>query len=245
MCWGQSHSDSDKTAALQVIDAGLKRYPESALLMGNKGALLETFGDLDGAKRLYDEAYRKSKAHLRTHPESRKDQYVLERIGRRLGGQELATPVVTLLPVDTKGLLDARPPWQQETSRRMAANDCQGALQYLDDNHVAPPDAEWYTLYSQADLLCWQNGLGEKYKVDGLSVLERGLTLLPKSPRLRKSKGDYYRLIRDEVSAKALYASAAQQANMVLSAHPSGREAQEAEDVLNELRLEGFSTVGQ
>src|SRR5918911_1345828 len=76
LCWTRTRMGKHKAAALQAIESGITRYPDSALLIANKGALLETFGDVDAAMRLYNEAYSRSKEHLRDQPDSRTDRYV-------------------------------------------------------------------------------------------------------------------------------------------------------------------------
>jgi hypothetical protein len=93
-------------------------------------------------------------------------------------------------------------------------------------------------MYSQADLLCWQEGLGEEYKQHGLAILDIGLQLHPNSPRLLKSKAEYYRLIGDGASAAHFRQLASDRAKAAMSM-PDGPAKVEGEEVLKELQLKG------
>jgi hypothetical protein len=72
----------------------------------------------------------------------------------------------------------------------MAADNCRGAIGYLDQHHFTEP--MWYVMRSQADLLCWQERLCDTYKNAAFSDLEAGLRANPDSPRLLKEKAEFY-----------------------------------------------------
>jgi hypothetical protein len=98
-CWSRSHAAADKDAALAAVADGLSRYPESAALVAEKGAIYETTGDVIGARALYQLAYVKAAANLEKNPQSRMDRDVLERTGRRL---QLAFPAPLRLERHTR-----------------------------------------------------------------------------------------------------------------------------------------------
>lgn len=133
-------------------------------------------------------------------------------------------------------LHDARPAWQQHAWQFMTADDCKGAVEYLKAN--ALPDAMWYAMYSQADLLCWQDGLGDHYKQHGLAILDVGLQSHRDSPRLLKSKAEYYERVGDSANAGRFRQMASDKAKALMSSG-EGATKEEAEEVFNELRLTG------
>ncbi len=234
MCWRQTRMEKYKAAALQVIEKGITHYPDSALLIANKGALLEGFGDVEAASRLYRDAYRRAQEHLRSRPESRDDRYVFDRMSKRLGLRETGPPTSSpLLPAPADDLVDARPQWQQEAWRLMA-NDCRAAIKYLDAK-ARPSDPMWYVTYSQADLLCWQNNFGGQFREHEFEILDQGLKVLPTSSRLLMSKAEAYETVGDQGSANQYYDAARTraQANITNGNRAAGFEDKE---VLEELR---------
>jgi len=236
-CWSRSHLESDKHAAFSTIEEGINRYPQSALLIADKGALLEMFGDAVGAQSFYERAAQVATENLRRNPQSRNDRYVLRRLGKQL-------PPLSATPLDTTGttssvdLTDARPAWQQRAWQLLAADNCKAAVDYLNAN--PRPESVWYAMYSQADLLCWQEGLGDHFKQHALAILDIGLQLRPSSPRLLKSKAEYYQLVGDGVSAAHFRELARDRAKTAMST-PNDPAKAEAEEVLNELRLKDNS----
>jgi len=213
----------------------MTRYPDSALLIADKGGLLEMFGDAAAAQALYERAGKVANSNLRRNPQSRSDRYVLRRLGKQ-GPPPGVAPLETTMTSAAADLLDARPAWQQRAWEFVAADNCKGAVEYLRANPLA--DNAWYALYSQADALCWQEGLGEPYKEHALAILDAGLRLHSDSPRLLKSKADYYQLVGDKTNAARFRQLASDEATKIISSGGGGLK-DEAEHVVNELRLEG------
>jgi tetratricopeptide (TPR) repeat protein len=234
MCWSHSRLETDKQEALSAVDEGMARYPDSALLMVDKGGLLEMFGDATAARALYERAEKVAADNLRRNPQSRNDRYVLRRLGKP-GPPSSAAPFETTMTTSAPDLGDARPVWQQRAWKFMAVDNCKGAVEYLKANPML--DNAWYALYSQADALCWQEGLGEPYREHALAILDAGLRLQSNSPRLLKSKADYYQLVGDKAHAAHFRQMASLEANKLISSG-EGALKDEAEQVGNELRLE-------
>jgi hypothetical protein len=236
MCWSYSRNDVDKRAALSSIDEGMRRYPEAAFLIADKGGLLEIFGDTKGAQSFYDRAVQVATTNLRRNPESREDRFILRHLGKEQSPlTSVQLPTMTM-PNSATDLEDARPEWQQRTWQLIVARDCKGAVDYLTANALS--DTRWYAMYSQADLLCWQDGLGDQYKQHALTILNVGLETYGDSPRLLKSKAEYYEATGARMDAKRFRQLAKTKAT-VLSSTGKGSAKQEAEEVLNELRLTG------
>jgi|GEM_PF-5158254 len=236
MCWSHSRSDEDKRAALSAIDEGMRRYPESAFLIADKGGLLEMFGDAKGAQAFYDRAAKVATMNLRRNPQSRDDRFVLRRLGKEQPPlSSVQSPTMTMANSATD-LEDGRPAWQQRTWQLIVARDCKGAVDYLKAHPLS--DTMWYAMYSQADLLCWQDGFGDQYKQHGLTILDVGLLAHGDSPRLLKSKAEYYDVVGDRANAERFRRLAVGKARTLRSTG-EGAAKQEAEEVLNELRLTG------
>ena len=127
-CWAHSHASADREAAFKAIDQGLKRYPDSAALVSEKGALFETFGNLAEAMPLYNAAKVKAAENLKKNPRSRTDWGVLNRMSKRLH-----LPPPALLPNDavaiepSSDLVEGRPAWQAEASRLIATGNWRDA----------------------------------------------------------------------------------------------------------------------
>jgi hypothetical protein len=85
----------------------------------------------------------------------------------------------------------------------IVARDCKIPVAYLKANRLA--DAVWFTMYSQADLLCWQDEFGDLYKPRGLAILDAGLQSNPDSPRLLKLKTEYYEFVGGKVNAERFH----------------------------------------
>ena len=238
-CWSQSHAPADKQAALAAIDEGIKRYPESASLIADKGAVLESFGNVAAAIPLYQVAHAKAAQSLKRQPTSRTNWNVLNDMSRRL-----RLPPPAPLPSDldsvesTNDIEEGRPQWQAEASRLIAAGmvtgNCHEAIRHL-DQHVHRDDAMWYELYSQADVVCWQSRAGDNYRQQSLAILDDGERALPNSSRILKSRGDRYELFGDSAQAKRYHAAAKAKAesNLRSGARPGGED----QDVLYELGL--------
>src|SRR5258708_1448135 len=238
-CWSQSHAPAERQAALAAIDEGIQRYPESAPLVADKGAILESFGNVAAAIPLYQVAHAKAAQNLKRQPASRTNWNVLNSMSRRL-----RLPPPAPLPSDldsvesTNDIEEGRPPWQAEASRLIAAGmmtgNCYEAIRHL-DQHTHRDDAMWYELYSQADVVCWQSGAGDNYRQQSLAILDDGERALPNSSRILKSRGDRYELFGDSAQAKKSYAAAKAKAesNLRSGAHPGGED----QDVLYELGL--------
>jgi tetratricopeptide (TPR) repeat protein len=237
MCWTHTRSAKDKASALQAVDEGISKYPESAGLIAAKGGLLELFGDRVAAQPLYDRARQVAEANLRKNPMSRKDRSLL----RRLNGD---TPVGSSQPTSTSiqepgppdDTVDIRPAWQRAAWQFMAADNCRGAVRYLDQHPLADP--MWFTLRSQADLLCFQEHLGDAYKTDAFKTLEAGLSANPDSPRLLKTRGEAFAAIGDTTSAERCFQEAAVSARRKLS---DTHSKEEADEVLQELAMSGHA----
>lgn len=238
-CWTRSHSPADKDAAFAAITNGLTRYPDSASLLAEKGALFETFGNTAEALSVYHAARDKAEENLRKKPSSSSDRDVLNRTSRRL---HLGLPAPTLSRQaqiePATDLEDGRPDWQVEASRLIATgmtgNDCAAPIRYLEE-HQHRGEAMWFELYSQADVTCWQAHAGERYRQHSLTILEEGERALPNSSRILKSKGERYALFGDFGKARRYYAAAKLAAERNLKG--GARPGDEDEQVLNELRL--------
>ncbi len=236
MCWSHSRSDVDKRAALSAIDEGMHRYPESALLIMDKGGLLEMLGDVTGARVFYERAAQVATANLRRKPDSREDRFVLRRLGEEQPPLSTVPSHTITMTNSATDLEDARPVWQQRTWQLIVVRDCNGAIEYLKANPSS--DKMWYTMYSQVDLLCWQDGFGDDYKRHALAILDAGLISHPDSPRLLKAKAEYYDLVDDKVNAERFRQVATEKAKALMLTG-DGAVRVEAEEVLNELRLAG------
>lgn len=233
MCWTHSRSDRDKQSALRAVDEGIARYPSSAGLISAKGGLMQLFGDVAGARALYDRARRMAAVNLRTNPNSREDREVLERLNGRAPGALTQRPPTSASNREND-LVDARPSWQQDAWRFITQDNCRGAIAYLDQHHFTDP--MWYVMHSQANLLCWQERLGDTYRNAAFSDLEAGLRANPDSPRLLKEKAESYAATGDPVNAETFFHRAAESARQKLAKDASNAEADE---VLHELAMSG------
>ena len=235
-CWSHSHSETDKTSALSAFDAGMARYPNSALLIADEGAVWQTFGDSARANKLYEQARLMALANLKRNPQSRYDRYVVRRTEKALGLAPSPLPAAER-PADSPPTQDLqeRSGWQGEAWRFITKDDCKGAIRFLTTNQPSRPTSDWYAMYSQADALCWQDGLGDAYKVHGLKILDDGLQAVPESPRLYKSKAEYFELIGNHVEAQKFAERAKESAKSWMSSPAGGEKREEAEEVLREL----------
>jgi len=236
MCWSHSRRDADKRPALSAIEEGMQRYPNSASLIADKGGLLEMFGDVAGAQPFYERAAQVATANLRRKPQSQNDRDVLRRLGKPQPPESAAPSQAMTTPSAATDLADARPAWQQRTWQLIAADDCKSAIEYLKANPLS--DTVWYAMYSQADLLCWQDGFGDDYKQHGLAILDVGLHSHRDSPRLLKSKTEYYEFVGDKANAARFRQMASESAKKIIVIGDSAAK-DEGEEVLNELRLGG------
>jgi hypothetical protein len=236
MCWTHSRSARDKQSALQAADQGIARYPTSAGLLAAKGGLMQLFGDAAGARGYYNQARQTAEANLRANPNSREDRSVLTDLTGRLPPGDLTQRVpaggVSVKP--ESDLVDGRPAWQQEAWRFITRDNCRGAIAYLDQHHFTDP--MWYVMRSQANLLCWQERLGDTYKSAAFADLESGLRANPGSPRLLKEKAESYAATGDPVGAENFFHLAAESARQKLAKDASNPEADE---VLHELAMTG------
>jgi hypothetical protein len=232
MCWTHSHSNQDKQSALQVVDQGIGRFPNSAGLVAAKGGLMQLFGDAVGARVLYDRARQMAEANLKTNPNSREDREVLKNLN---GGPEgVVTQHAPPPAPNPENAVDNRPAWQKDAWEFITRDDCRGAISYLDQHRLTDP--MWYAMRSQADLLCWQERLGDSYKGDAFATIDSGLRANPDSPRLLKTKAESYAATGDPVNAETFFHHAADAARQKL-AHDARND--EADEVLHELAMTG------
>jgi len=235
MCWTHSRSERDKRSAFQAVDEGIARYPTSAGLVAAKGGLMQLFGNAPEARALYDRARKMAEANLRANPNSWEDRSVLADLtGRRPQGLAQQAPARDGDVNPGSDLVDSRPAWQQETWRLITQDNCRGAIAYLDQHHIA--DSMWYVMRSQANLLCWQERLGDTYRNAAFSDLEAGLRAYPDSPRLLKEKAEAYAATGDAVNAEMFFHRAAESARQKLAKDSSNVEADE---ILHELSMTG------
>jgi hypothetical protein len=235
MCWSRSHREVDKRAAISAIEEGMQRYPNSAVLIMDKGGLLEMFGDATGAQPFYERAVQVATRNVQYKRQSRDYRFVLRRLGKQLPPMS-AVPSPLMGTTAASDLDDTRPAWQKRAWQLMLAHNCRGAGEYLKANPLS--ETAWYAMYSQADLLCWQEGFGDQYKQHGLAILDVGLHSHRDSPRLLKSKAEYYDLGGDRANAQRFRQIANDKAKSLM-ASGEGAAKEEGEEVLNELRLEG------
>jgi hypothetical protein len=235
MCWTHSRSERDKQSALQALDEGIARYPNSSGLVAAKGGLMLLFGNAPEARALYDRAQNMAEANLRANPNSWEDRSVLADLtGRRPQDLTQHAPSSGVDVNPRSDLVDSRPSWQQEAWQFITQDNCRGAIAYLDRHHLADP--MWYVMRSQANLLCWQEHLGDRYKDAAFSDLEAGLRANPGSPRLLKEKAESYAVTGDPVNAETFFHRAAESARQKL-AHDAGNT--EADEVQHELAMAG------
>jgi tetratricopeptide (TPR) repeat protein len=231
LCWKKYHRSDQKARALAIVEKGIRMFPSASILLADKAALLDEFGEHSNAEPLYRAARLLALKNLKANPESRSDRFVLRRVEKHLSMPEARAPSSNaVVPEADSDLVFTQPTWQLKASALLSGDDCIPALRYLNDNRHSD-DPMWFELYSQADFRCWKEGFGEQYRNHGIVILDQGLKRLPSSSRLLMSKGDRAELLGDHAAAAKFYEQARGMAERNLAQH--GR--QEDKDVLDQL----------